>query len=184
MMEFESIDELHMHFARELASWHITREEYDCIDEMIKAVEKDVSKRIEEAEAFAKRVQKAVENHEDVTLFGIDYMPLPVDANGVPIHVGDVVEYVDGTLPKEVLALVPPTKVMVDSGPRFADSCRHYKPPTVEDVLREMLNAWGELPSNVTNEAIVAEYAAKLRDIIEGSKGPEWQETDSQDEER
>ena len=33
----------------------------------------------------------------------------------------------------------------------------------VEDVLREMLDAWGELPSNVTNEAIVAEYAAKLR---------------------
>ena len=35
--------------------------------------------------------------------------------------------------------------------------------PTVEDVLAEMLDAWGELPSNVTNEAIIAEYAAKLR---------------------
>ena len=39
-----------------------------------------------------------------------------------------------------------------------------FKPkPTVEDVLREMLDAWGELPSNATNEAIVAEYAAKLQ---------------------
>lgn len=35
--------------------------------------------------------------------------------------------------------------------------------PTVEDVLREMLDAWGELPSNATNEAIIAEYANKLK---------------------
>ena len=35
--------------------------------------------------------------------------------------------------------------------------------PTVEDVLAEMLDVWGELPSNVTNEAIIAEYATKLR---------------------
>ena len=43
-----------------------------------------------------------------------------------------------------------------------------FKPkPTVEDVLREMLDAWGELPSNATNEAIVAEYAKRLR-LAEG----------------
>lgn len=41
---------------------------------------------------------------------------------------------------------------------------RLFRPkPTVEDVLAEMLDVWGELPSNVTNEAIIAEYAAKLR---------------------
>ena len=39
----------------------------------------------------------------------------------------------------------------------------HHHAPTVEDVLREMLDAWGELPAEATNEAIVAEYAAKLR---------------------
>lgn len=44
-----------------------------------------------------------------------------------------------------------------------ADSRRHYHAPTVEDVLREMLDAWGELPSNATNEAIIAEYAVKLK---------------------
>lgn len=44
-----------------------------------------------------------------------------------------------------------------------ADSRRHYHAPTVEDVLREMLDAWGELPSNATNEAIIAEYADKLK---------------------
>ena len=43
-----------------------------------------------------------------------------------------------------------------------------FKPkPTVEDELREMLDAWGELPSNATNEAIVAEYAKRLR-LAEG----------------
>lgn len=41
---------------------------------------------------------------------------------------------------------------------------RLFRPkPTVEDVLAEMLDVWSELPSNVTNEAIIAEYAAKLR---------------------
>lgn len=40
--------------------------------------------------------------------------------------------------------------------------------PTVEDVLAEMLDAWGELPSNVTNEAIIAEFAAKLRLVGDG----------------
>lgn len=193
MMEFDSIDKLHMHFAQELASWHITREEYDGIDEMLKAVEKDVSKRIKESEAFGKRVQKAVENHEDVTLFGIDYMPLPVDADGVPIHVGDVMDntHKDGFRAKRVTGIAyhenGRTTIEVDEDRlrwHNADKLRHHHAPTVESVLAEMLDAWGELPSNVTNEAIVAEYAAKLRDIIEWSKGPEWQETASQDEGR
>lgn len=165
MMGFDSIDKLHMHFSRELASWQITREEYDGINEMLKAVEEDVSKRIEESEAFAKRVQEAVENREDVTLFGVDYMPLPVDADGVPIHVGDVVEYVDGTLPKEVLAIVSPTMVVIDSGPRFADCCRHHHAQTIEDMLQEMLyraHVYDKREMELLPD-LIAEYAAKLQ---------------------
>ena len=128
---------------------------------------------------------------ESVTLPDMTaYVKLPVDANGVPIRVGDVIAYEDNTKPKEVVALVPPSVVMVDSGPRFADSCRHYKTPTVEDVLREIVHKCqptyskdGSYTTGLTKEEF-AEYAAKLRAIIEGSKGPEWQETDSQDEGR
>lgn len=130
------------------------------LEPMIDSIESEASELVEESEAFAKRVQKAVESHEDVTLFGVDYMPLPVDADGVAIHVGDVVEYVDGTLPKEVYAIVSPTMVMVDAGPRFADSCRHHRAPTVEDLLRELVYKWGE---STDPDAYISEYAAKLQ---------------------
>lgn len=93
------------------------------------------------------------------------WVKLPVDADGVPICVGDVVEYVDGTLPKEVFALVPPDIVMTDTGPRFAASCRHHHEATVEDVLAEFANRvcnsghqWGLDAANT-----IAEYAKKLQ---------------------
>ena len=92
------------------------------------------------------------------------YQLLPVDADGVPIHVGDVVEYVDGTLPKEVYAIVSPTMVMVDTGPRFADSCRHHRVPTVEDLLREFALACEDAGnSRPAVMRLAEEYAAKLR---------------------
>ena len=90
------------------------------------------------------------------------WIRLPKDADGEYIHIGDVMAYADNTKPMEVVALVPPAVFLTKDGPRYADMCRHCPTPTVEDVLREMLDAWGELPSNATNEAIVAEYAKRL----------------------
>lgn len=92
---------------------------------------------------------------------------LPLDADGVPIRIGDVMEWPDGDdEPFEVVGIGENGTLFY----MYDDSCewtnamykRHHV-PTVEDVLREMLDAWGELPSNATNEAIVAEYAAKLK---------------------
>lgn len=91
------------------------------------------------------------------------WIRLPVDADGEPVHIGDVMAYADNTKPKEVIALVPPAVFLTEDGPRYADMCRHYHAPTVEDVLREMLDAWDELPCDATNEAIVAEYAKRLQ---------------------
>lgn len=100
------------------------------------------------------------------------YVERPKDADGEYIHVGDEMcgyGWPNGgvycrAIVNEVTILVGPQ----DSAYRgwlmwAANECRHHHATTVEDVLREMLDAWGELPSNVTNEAIVAEYAAKLR---------------------
>ena len=95
------------------------------------------------------------------------YVKLPVDADGVPIRVGDMVTYEDNTNPKEVMALVPPSVVIVESGPpRFADTCRHYKQPTVEDILRQVIasaNNGTHVHGALDTEQIVAEYANKLR---------------------
>ena len=97
------------------------------------------------------------------------WVKLPKDADGVPIHVGDVMAYADNTKPMEVVALVPPAVFLTEDGPRYADMCRHYHAPTVEGVLREFADRvcnsghqWGLDAADT-----IAEYAAKLR-LAEG----------------
>ena len=90
------------------------------------------------------------------------WVRLPKDADGVPIHVGDVMAYADNTNPKEVVALVPPSVVMVEDGPRYADMCRHYHAPTVEDVLREFVHAILNQKADY-REQNIAEYAKRLK---------------------
>ena len=93
------------------------------------------------------------------------WVRLPVDADGVPIRVGDVMAYEDNTKPMAVTALVPPAVFLTEDGPRYADMCRHYHAPTVEDVLREMLEKAVGYSNAHTTAAInaIAEYAAKLQ---------------------
>ena len=97
------------------------------------------------------------------------HVELPKDADGVPIHIGDVMEnIVCPSVHREVTGVGAECFYGWDDGngrySQFDVSCsRHHHAPTVEDVLREMLDAWGELPAEETNEAIVAEYAAKLQ---------------------
>lgn len=104
-----------------------------------------------------------------------EMVELPKDRDGEYIHIGDMMER--GKARGHVIALMLseyPKKwggelhwgvqLEGEQAPTALDAFfKHYHAPTVEDVLREMLDAWGELPSNATNEAIVAEYAAKLR---------------------
>lgn len=92
---------------------------------------------------------------------------LPLDADGVPIRIGDVMEWPDGDdEPFEVVGIGENGTLfyMYDGSCEWTNAKNKvHHVPTVEEVLREMLDAWGELPSNATNEAIIAEYAAKLK---------------------
>ncbi len=45
-----------------------------------------IESRYEDCEGFARRLEDAAGNREEVTLFGVDYIPLPKDADGKPIH--------------------------------------------------------------------------------------------------
>lgn len=130
-----------------------------------------------EMEQFVERLRDAAEDREDVTLFGVDYTALPVDAEGVPIRVGETVTCVLPFGGESKPFVVDRMELGRDGDgdvwsvalDRSTDCweqpllLRHHHAPTVEDVLREMLDAWGELPSSATDEAIIAEYAAKLR---------------------
>jgi len=104
-----------------------------------------------------------------------DMVPLPVDADGVPIHVGDVMEnIVCPSVHHEVTGVGVECFYGWDDGngrySQFDVACyRRHHAPTVEDVLREFVDeVWnrcceGATASDSGIDELVAEYAAKLR---------------------
>lgn len=127
----------------------------------------------DEARAFADRLRDSAEKQEDVTIFGVDYMPYPQDADGVPIHVGDELVLLHNSNHVKVRSMeLLETEEMrwrmwpEGGGGGWGDytECRHYEQPTVEDVLREFGDRYCDviLDSDAEKE-LFAEYAAKLR---------------------
>lgn len=95
-----------------------------------------------------------------------DMVSLPVDADGVPIHVGDVMDGYSKTIEVVELRTGRSGWVLISrDGNGYADCAAfsHHHAPTVEDVLREMLKHFGAI-EEVTPEVAeyIAEYAAKL----------------------
>ena len=128
---------------------------------------------------FCKRLEDAAAKREDVEIFGVEYTALPLDADGEPIRVGDVMEWVDIEGTVEVVCTVD--AVGVDCffawdaancryAQKDANAYRHHRPPTVEDVLAEFADKvcnsghqWG-----LDAKDTIAEYAAKLRLVGDG----------------
>ena len=110
------------------------------------------------------------------------WVKLPVDADGVPIRVGDVMcnTHKDGFMAKRVTGLCAHSSgrwtVEVDEAKlrwHDADKLCHYTPPTVEDVLREFASDIADVLGGddfrlEDNDELFAEYAAKLRLAGEG----------------
>lgn len=98
---------------------------------------------------------------------------LPVDADGETIHIGDRLIDKDDKPSKPAFV-----KCILynDEGCAVSDidplGCwyepsllRHHR-PTVEDVLRELIKRWGDMPwdsDSDDDEPLIAEYAAKLQ---------------------
>ena len=167
----------------------LTKSAAYAINDMIDEVEREVKELTDERDLlktqweagvdFDQRLESCADKREDVTLFGVDYIALPVDADGVPIHVGDVM---DEQLPFGGYAAPAPVDTMelyrgaggygwmvrLDSesgafiNPKLL---RHHHAPTVEDVLREFAYGLG-VP---VADSYVAATAAKLR-LAEGSE--------------
>lgn len=117
-----------------------------------------------------------------------DMVPLPLDADGVPIHVGDVVAatLAHGGSGRWVVDRMELTRAYNQDLWQIAldkdgacwvtpSTVRHHHAPTVEDVLREFAQEMNENLGMYTGEAIdadewrdadtktIAEYAARLR---------------------
>ena len=96
-----------------------------------------------------------------------EYMALPIDLEGKPIHVGDTM--IDWKTPRAVAAVSEDSICLAgyeaDSYYRMgiARNYRHHHEPTVKSVLAEMLAEWGELPSEEPIDGIIDKYSELLR---------------------
>lgn len=148
-----------------------------CINHLIDSIKEEV----EGMRDFCERLDDAATKREDVTLWGVEYMALPVDAGGEFIHVGDVMESDVDHLFDEASFKV--CAIWLDEGGwEVVDSlgdhynpdvlCHHHHAPTVEDVLLEACKAYhGLIVEGMSDFAhdmpapseVIAEFAAKLR---------------------
>lgn len=137
----------------------------------------DIADRIDEK--HAKLRDKA---YNDGVCDGIDadknamgYVKGPVDADGVPWHLGDKVDGMVGSITYLSLGYIGWQFRLGDAYTFQCEKYRHYHEPTVEDVLREFAEKMNENIGMYVGEAIdadewrdadrqtIAEYAAKLR---------------------
>lgn len=141
------------------------------------AIADRIDAEVADMQAFCDRLKEAAQGREDVTLFDVDYVALPVDADGVPIRVGDEMEPISVKYDRfGVVTLCLDTRdgrwsLLTDLDGEWShdELCqlRHYHAPKVEDVLREFaLRVTGKEVGSI-NHDVVAEYAAKLR-LAEG----------------
>lgn len=138
--------------------------ECDNIDAIHKALEQENA----DMRDFCERVEQAAQARENVTLWGVDYAPLPLDADGMPVHVGDMMDTSSfGTV--EVEGFVHSAIAFYnyeDSQARLCTSpaklCHRHK-PTVADLLRDMLHDWFYADSEEEEAEIVERFAKRLQ---------------------
>lgn len=169
--------ELRSRAARKLASWKITREEYDEVEHLCDAIDA-IHASLERENASLKAELDRVLGEQDRD----GWVELPKDADGEHVHVGDVLTD-DAEFKSEGKVM----RLMLEDDGWMAGFGRggwtkpsihewhHYHAPTVEDVLREMHAKLDEVIALYVGEAIdsserdrdeariFAEYAAKLR---------------------
>ena len=103
------------------------------------------------------------------------HMELPRDADGVPINIGDEMQWSGGD--RFSVVAIGDDAVYFDDGDGYEystpDDVRHYHKPTFEDVVRDMLNdvvcmfdASGGCSAWMTDTK-VHEYAEKLREVMQ-----------------
>ena len=112
-----------------------------------------------------------------------EWVRLPLDANGVPIRVGDVLTDGEYTFVVDELATFGggSWSIRSDDGNAWkACDVTHHHKPTVEDVLRDVVtlchNTWKEESpfhfydvDDVMKSGNIAEFASRLRLAEEGA---------------
>lgn len=144
------------------------------------AADIDANQENEERELrdFCEKLNELADAREEVDLFGQAYVPLPLDADGNPIRVGDVMEFdsADGKKLRRVKAVGIDTfagyEIDSTSGREIVSynaSVHHHKPETKEEVLREFAKKVAEILGGDDfllddNDELYKEYVKKLGD--------------------
>lgn len=100
------------------------------------------------------------------------YMELPVDADGVPIHVGDYLQL--GNMRSKVVALryrpangELPWEWQCDTGDWYNTAFAHHvKPRTLRDILFDFMRDCET--SELGNSELVEKYEVELRELLGG----------------
>lgn len=114
--------------------------------------------RMERDDALKERHEWAPESH---------YMMLPKDSDGIPVHIGDVMEWPD-TSTAEVVGVYENGFFYVDSEDDIAAEWTtaynkvHHAHETVEDVLREFALAVCKDDALTIRKGVVEEFAKRL----------------------
>lgn len=98
------------------------------------------------------------------------YMRLPVDADGVPVRIGDTM----GRICAEdrdvfTVGLIGSDGLCMDDETSFfkASECRHVQPDTVEDIIAEVVQFGANADTGTRIEDVVEEYAERIRKAVE-----------------
>lgn len=120
-----------------------------------------LKKENEKLRDFTHRVREAIQRHEDLTLWGADYTALPLDADGVPIHVDDDMQSLIEPATHGMVYRIELTRagwwIYFKSVGMRPENCRHYHKSTVTDVLHQfldecenaMMRGYSEVPQEV-----------------------------------
>lgn len=101
-----------------------------------------------------------VDDRDPETMAENEWVKLPVDADGEVIHIGDVMDKGKVTCIRDC---GKGWEVILNSLYTYDAPSLHHHEPTVEDVLREFGDWYAHTKGGCDEDAIVAEYAAKLK---------------------
>lgn len=100
------------------------------------------------------------------------HVELPTDADGMPIHIGDVMEWQDGSGTFDVVAVSSDTIYYIDDQCKCqwtrANNKLHHHKPTAQEIMIEYLRRFtsGDI-SQDDLPAVTDEYVARIREAMQ-----------------